>query len=300
MDVARSSGAPRAAGGGDKSTFEYYAYAFDAVSWATTSTKAPAVLTRQQLTDIYTCVKTDWSQVGGAPGPIQRYIPQPGSGTRSFFLSDILIGNPTPENFTSGSCPAPIQVEENQAGGTFSHGTRTGGVHAADYDTEIQPYSVALWDYQASNGINPTLDRRCPAPSTCARLGLIQTTAASNNIHADNFWNSGNNDYELDSSIVTENNVKQANPSWSEAGGNVPGIRFIYNVLDNVGNRAGYQAAFQLLGFQNTSGGFKSPLCTSGGDQGIIASFGFLNLPATANGTSNLAGSTCRFYAGVS
>ena len=52
--------------------------------------KAPATLSRAQLVGIYDCTITDWATVGGVAGPIQRYYPQVGSGTRSFFSTDIL------------------------------------------------------------------------------------------------------------------------------------------------------------------------------------------------------------------
>jgi ABC-type phosphate transport system substrate-binding protein len=296
VDIARSSGAPRAAGGGDKSTFEYYAFALDAVSWATTSLKAPATLTRQQITDIYDCNITDWSQLpGGQAGTIKRYFPQAGSGTRSFFISDVLVGKASsyvPPAAGTGACSASntlTLIEENEGQ----------QIADADLDKAILPYSAAVWSFHAQNSINPTLDRR-----KGARLGGITTTAAVNASPV--FWNGVDRQYQLDTAgVVTENNVKQANAGWSEAGGNYPGIRFVYNVLDNNGNRPGYQAAFQLVGFQNVASGAKGPLCdarpggTGATEFAIILSNGFAPLSNTVNATSNLAGSTCRFYAGV-
>jgi hypothetical protein len=163
------------------------------------------------------------------------------------------------------------------------------------------PYSSALWAYHAQNAINPTLDRRNGA----RLLGLTTTSGLKASTV---YYNTDDHQFQLDdtaSGVIKEANVKQANAGWSEAGGNFPGIRFVYNVLDSVGNRKGYQAAFQLVGFQNVNGGTKSPLCDatasgSGANEfASILSNGFKPLPATANGTSNLAGSTCRFYAGV-
>ncbi len=46
---------------------------------------APAALTGAQIVDIYKGTTTNWSQVGGTAGTIKPYIPQAGSGTRSFF-----------------------------------------------------------------------------------------------------------------------------------------------------------------------------------------------------------------------
>jgi len=296
VDVARSSGAPRAAGAGDKSTFEYYAFAFDAVSWATTSLKAPGTLTRQDITNIYDCVVTDWGQLpGGLTGPIRRYFPQAGSGTRSFFISDVLVGKSgsyAPPAAGVGGCTTnAVLIEENEGK----------QVAPADLDQAILPYSAAVWSFHAQNSINPTLDLR-----NGARLGGITTTAA---IKASPVrWNGIDRAYQLDDTAtgqIKETNVKQANPAFSEAGGNFPGVRFVYNVLDSVGNRKGYQAAFQTVGFQNTPGGTKAPLCDAtpsgagASEFALILSNGFAALPATANTTSNLAGATCRFYAGV-
>jgi ABC-type phosphate transport system substrate-binding protein len=299
IDVARSSGAPRASGAGDKATFEYYAFAMDALSWATLSLKAPGALTHQQIKDIYLCHITDWATVGGTPGPIVRYLPQPGSGTRSFFISDIL-GGVTPDN--TGACAGGGDrtlhlVEENQA--------QT--VTAADLDKAIFPYSAALWDFQTANAINPTLDRRCPSGAgTCARLGGMITTGG--NVNASPvFWQATDHAYELDTAgVVTDANVKQ-NGGFNEATGSFIGIRYVYNVLDSVGSggRAGYQGAVQLLGFTNSAGGTKGPLCannTSAGatEKGLILTAGFAPLNTTfGSSTSNKAGSTCRFFQGV-
>src|SRR5262249_43050523 len=79
INIARSDAPPRAIGpSGDNATFEYYGYALDTVTWASTSLNAPAALTQTQLQGIYHCTSTDWSQVGGASGPIQRVLPPDG------------------------------------------------------------------------------------------------------------------------------------------------------------------------------------------------------------------------------
>lgn len=292
VDIARSSSAPRGAGGGDKSSFEYYAFAFDAVGVATTSLNAPGTLSRDDITKIYNCTYTNWDQVpGGLTGPIQRYFPQAGSGTRSFFQSDVFTTNFDPATFSNANCPAVKLIEENQMV----------TIADADRDKAIMPYSSALWSYHAQNQINPTLDKR-----NGARLLGLTTTAG--NKKSTVYWNTDDVQYQLDDSatgVIKETNVKQANPAFSEAGGNFPGVRFVYNVLDNVGNRKGYQAAFKLVGFDNISGGAKSPLCdataagTGANQFALILQAGFKPLPAATNATSNQAGSTCRFYAGV-
>lgn len=46
-------------------------------------------LTAAQLNSRYTRTSTNWSQVGGPAGTVQRLIPQPGSDTRAIFLAQI-------------------------------------------------------------------------------------------------------------------------------------------------------------------------------------------------------------------
>jgi len=62
----------------------------DAVTYATNATtNAPKNLTTAQLTAIYSCHVTNWSQVGGKNAPIKAQLPQTSSGTRAFFLKAI-------------------------------------------------------------------------------------------------------------------------------------------------------------------------------------------------------------------
>ena len=319
VDIARSSSGPGVANppdGQNLASFEYYAFAMDAVGWATTSLKAPGTLTRKQITDIYDCNVTNWDQLpGGVSGPIQRYFPQLGSGTRSFFISDILVGKPgsyaPPTVAQNSACPTdPILIEENEAT----------AVANADLDKAILPYSAAVWSYHAQNSINPTIDRR-----NGARLGGITTTTDDTSdtstavIKASPVrWDSVGRKYRLDTTaasgcgtptvgtnpcgVVKETNVKQeiGSANFNEANGNYPGIRFVYNVLDN--SRASYSDAFALVGFNNISGGVKSPLCdaTSSGtgatEFALILQFGFAPLNNTGGGTANNAGATCRKY----
>jgi glucose/mannose transport system substrate-binding protein len=49
-------------------------------------------LTKQQLADIFSGKTTDWSQVGGHPGPIYLYAPDENSGTLDTFRSIVLSG----------------------------------------------------------------------------------------------------------------------------------------------------------------------------------------------------------------
>ena len=109
VDIARSSS--YSATSPNAGTGEYYAYALDAVSWATTSQNAPSSLTAAQVRGIYQCTYTDWSEVGGTAGPIQRYMPPTTSGTRDFFYDEILGADSSGVSKstvlpTSASCPA--------------------------------------------------------------------------------------------------------------------------------------------------------------------------------------------------
>lgn len=62
-------------------------------------------MSRGPLHDIYTCVASNWSQLGGPNAPIQPLLPPSGSGTRDFFLGQ--LGNPT-----LGTCVTTAQVND--------------------------------------------------------------------------------------------------------------------------------------------------------------------------------------------
>ena len=287
-DAARSSAGPRGLGAGkDTASMEYYAFAISAMSWASASLNAPASISQGDLIKIYNCTFTDWSQLpGGGEGPITRYIPQAGSGTRSFFLSDLLLGfdpttvsSATPPPGSPYPCPAVNQaLEENSAN----------ALPAADHDSAILAYDAGLWGFQANNKVNPTIDLR-----NGVRIGG-QITPGGTNAN-ESRWNTTDVAYELNqgtlaSTPVNEDNVKVNNPAPDYIG-----IRYLYNVTDTVS--PDYAAANALLGFNNVGGGTKSPLC-SGTKKTTILSYGIGSLPASINpgGTHNLAGSTCRKY----
>ena len=107
VDFARSS---RARGASDPACATggicFVALAGDAVTWASRSTaaggtNAPKTLTMSQLKNIYLCKTTNWKAVGGKSAPIHVFLPQSGSGTRTFFLT-ALGGGVTP--ITPGAC----------------------------------------------------------------------------------------------------------------------------------------------------------------------------------------------------
>ncbi|HEV2375409.1 MAG TPA: substrate-binding domain-containing protein [Streptosporangiaceae bacterium] len=116
----------------DPTSVSFVDLAGDAVTYATQkTTNAPTNLTTADLTAIYNCTVTNWNQVGGQNAPIHPFIPQSGSGTRTFFLA--AIGVPSP-----GACVS-------DGGGTLEENE---GVNPLLNDPDaIFPYSVA--DYIA-------------------------------------------------------------------------------------------------------------------------------------------------------
>lgn len=150
IDAARSS---RGRSPSDPSTLDFYAYAIDGVTWTGYSGgHQPLTLTQNQLQGIYLCTNggnpafTDWSQVGGSPGAIVRYLPQTGSGTLSFFETRILgLSSAQQGVLDDSSCNAhPARIEE-------SHGD---AVVSGFRPFAIAAYSVADWTAQ-SNGTSP-------------------------------------------------------------------------------------------------------------------------------------------------
>jgi phosphate transport system substrate-binding protein len=137
IDIARSSSAR---GASDPTTFEYYGYAKDAVSWAYFPGAAPSELTLDALRGIYACTITNWNEVGGQDAPIVRYLPPAGSGTRSFFVGTVLGAEP------ATSCGDLRTAAENDGS----------AVPAEDRAGAILPFSVAQWVAQA-NGVSADL-----------------------------------------------------------------------------------------------------------------------------------------------
>ena len=86
VSFARSSSALSATevSGGLKA----FPFALDTLGMAVSgsvASHAPAGLSGAQILDIYKGTTTNWNEVGGTNGTIKPYIPQAGSGTRSFF-----------------------------------------------------------------------------------------------------------------------------------------------------------------------------------------------------------------------
>jgi ABC-type phosphate transport system substrate-binding protein len=130
---SRSSSAPAG--------YTWIPFAKDAVTFAVRSDGSVAKsLSVAELTAIYKCENT----------AIVPVLPQAGSGTRSFWLGKIGV---TEDQITAGTYPC---LKPKSAGGT-------GAEYEQEHDgrtlkaNEIQPYSIAVWQAQAS-GAAP--DRR--------------------------------------------------------------------------------------------------------------------------------------------
>ncbi|MGD0686881.1 MAG: substrate-binding domain-containing protein [Streptosporangiaceae bacterium] len=138
IDFARSS---RPRGSSDppkgKGGIEFVEFATDAVSYASAkTTNAPKNLTTADLTAIYSCTDTKWNQVGGtSSATIAPYLPQPGSGTLSFFLAAIGVTTPGP------CVTQPSTLEENEGvDPVFT---------SSDAANIIIPFSIGKWIAQA-------------------------------------------------------------------------------------------------------------------------------------------------------
>jgi ABC-type phosphate transport system substrate-binding protein len=173
IDIARESSK-------GSSPIENYAFALDVVGAASTSLNAPSSLTLQQLRDIWNCNYNNWADVGGANAPIQRILPAFGSGTRQYFVNNLMnIPNSgSGENgSTAGWTPPdagtnPITSAAVACPHTISAGTDITGpeenkgseflkaAFRGQYQNYIFPYSEGKWVYQANNSTNPTLDTR--------------------------------------------------------------------------------------------------------------------------------------------
>lgn len=122
VDVARSSRGPR---DGDQGLI-FLPFAQDEVRYAlSAATPSNGVdgLSAAQLASVYSCgntgVTVKWSDLvaGASNDPIQAIIPQPGSGTRSFFEGAINVNDTTIQNGVASGCitqaeehdPAPVE-----------------------------------------------------------------------------------------------------------------------------------------------------------------------------------------------
>jgi hypothetical protein len=236
------------------------------VTWGTTSLNAPASLTLTQLQNIYNCSITNWNQLpGGGTGQIQRVMPQSSSGTGATFINKVL-GGANPYNTSNGSCPAVIPVEEN-------HGNDVNLAGTAAYANAILPYSAGKWIKQANNSVNPTLDLRNgvrPGAIYMDGTGADRSTATYAITWA--------------TTEFTMNTIAVNEPSVNVSPSNFPGVRYLYNVIDNTSPSYTDGQLFSVVAYGSTSGQ-TSPLC-NGAKVGQLRSEGFLPLASVSELTS--------------
>jgi ABC-type phosphate transport system substrate-binding protein len=161
IDYARSSRAPKAIVSGTNGPDAFAVLAGDAITWSSPAPKAgqtspvPSTLTIADMTDIYSCTKTNWDDFsGGKSATIVPVLPQTSSGTRSTFLADLGHGVNNP------LVPGPCVVNGSNSTGLIEENT---GVAAAPFGNTVQfdpsgtpavadifPYSVGDFIAQGS------------------------------------------------------------------------------------------------------------------------------------------------------
>lgn len=107
-------------------------------------TNAPATISAADMVKIYDGTYTNWSQLGGANAPIVPYIPQSGSGTRSFFEAQLKAAN---GNVTV-VYGANVKTSQEHDPAVFDHASSTYG---ADAVNAVAPFSTGR------AGLNPSL-----------------------------------------------------------------------------------------------------------------------------------------------
>jgi ABC-type phosphate transport system substrate-binding protein len=210
IDWVRSSRAKGTAAGEAGLTF--YAQSADAVSYTTVGNAyAPTTpLTTAQLKDIFECTDTDWSDVGGQPGPIHLYIPPSSAATLTFFLT--AIGSSLTN--VSAGCGSSVIGNEQQNDGRTMNGDPLG----------ISPYAVTKWAAQ-DNGAPGISDNRGGT-----ELGLVNTTTSP--ITTQNF---------------NSHNYEVLNPAFA-TGASASFGRLFYNVVRNGADPA-LKAVFEPNGY---------------------------------------------------
>jgi phosphate transport system substrate-binding protein len=247
VDIARSSRGRDVTK--DLATTEFYAFATDSVTWAAFPGKAPASknLTLAQLKGIYDCTFTNWNQVGGTNQAIQRYLPQAGSGTRSFFTGTVLGFDPTAAGFvTVNPCPAVNQSLPENNGSVFTAAAKPGA---------IIPHSVGQWIAQGNGTVSP--DNRNGV--FVGKIGGVAVTSGT-----------------APSLAPTAAAFTVPNPTATPPVAGFIGARYVYNVIDTTSPQ--YLAARGAVGYTPFGGSAGvSKLCTPGaaGFGSTISSFGF-------------------------
>jgi ABC-type phosphate transport system substrate-binding protein len=130
----------------DPTTISFISLAGDGVTYATQpGSNAPAALTGADLTGIYNCSITKWTQIpgnsGGSSAAIAAMLPQSGSGIRSVFLAAIGLTAP-------GSCVSTSATRQGAAGASDNTLQQNEGVAPslnANAANVIFPFSIGKY-----------------------------------------------------------------------------------------------------------------------------------------------------------
>lgn len=166
IDWVRSSRAKGAAAA--EQNLAFYAQSRDAVGYATIGNAyAPTTpLTTAQLKGIFECTITDWSQVGGQPGPIDVYLPPDSAATLTFFLQAIGSTLAT----VHGNCDGlPTTFAEQQNDGRTLNGDPMG----------IAPYAVTKWAAQKNADLSSGAPAGISDNRGGATIGAVNSSLAS-------------------------------------------------------------------------------------------------------------------------
>jgi ABC-type phosphate transport system substrate-binding protein len=170
VNFARSS---RARSSTDPTTISFINLAGDAVTYATQSgSNAPANLTTADLTGIYNCSITKWNQIpgnsAGSGATISAFIPQNGSGTRSFFLGAIGLTSP-------GSCVSTSATKAGAAGAsdnTLQESQGDAPILNTNKANVVLPYSVGKYLAERFRSASCGTVAQCYAdPTHCTPTG---------------------------------------------------------------------------------------------------------------------------------
>jgi ABC-type phosphate transport system substrate-binding protein len=262
LDFARSS---RARASTDPTNITFVTLAGDAVTYATQpGSNAPANLTTAQLTAIYNCTDTNWSQVGGKSAPINAFLPQAGSGTRAFFLAALGLVNPGGCVSTSatkaGSGGANDNtLEENQGVAPSLNGASGTGATKADV---IFPFSVGKYIAEHFHSAS------CGGVAGCFPKAVCHPTTSQNLFGCDTHG------------TMVLDKINGTNPTSPFP----PTAKSVIN--------SGFTAAFTRLLFEVVSGTKSIPtalkpffsstgwVCTNGTAKTDLKNYGFRALPA--------------------
>jgi ABC-type phosphate transport system substrate-binding protein len=277
MDFARSSRDRAPTDPGFKSGgIAFATLAGDAVAFATQpGTHAPASLNTAQLAAIYTCKVTNWNQVGGKAGKIAAFIPQSGSGTRSFFLTAIGVTTP-------GSCV-------KDGGGKLEENEGVNSVLNTNKANVIFPFSVGKYIAERYHSAK-CFNTKCTPASSGANKGLACKPGKGQNL------------FGCDThGTMSLNKVNNTNPTTP-----FPLTNTSKNVVINTKFTATFQRLlFEVVPFSTASGNVRhiaSNLAKFFGPKGYVCSnktaitdlknYGFRVLPTATTNKAGTCGST--------